>query len=130
MLLHSTSTVRVGIVSDVHEDIVRLREAVEILDARCCDELVCLGDSIGFAVPYFSHFATRDSAAVLDLLRQRCCVVLAGNHDLYGVRKLPDHRAAVEYPEDWYALPFPQRERLLRGRVWLYEREELSPLLG
>lgn len=120
---------RVGIVTDVHEDIVRLREALAVLDARGCQELMCLGDAVGFAVPYFAHFGTRDASAVLAVLRERCAAVVAGNHDLFAVRKLPEHRAGVEYPEDWYARPYSVRERMLRGRVFLYEREELSPLL-
>ncbi len=120
---------RVGIVSDVHEDIDRLRQAFDVLDTHGCEEFICLGDSVGFSVPYYAHFGTRDAHAVLQLVRERCAVVVAGNHDHFAIRKLPEHRAGVQYPEDWYALPYRERERRLRGRVCLYEAEELSALL-
>jgi predicted phosphodiesterase len=120
---------RLGIVTDIHEDIDRLRQAFEILASRGCDEYVCLGDLVGFSVPYYAHFATRDAHAVLELVRERCSVVVAGNHDDFAIRKLPEHRGGVEYPENWYALPYRERARRLRGRVCLYEAEELSALL-
>jgi predicted phosphodiesterase len=120
---------RLGIIADVHEDIDRLRQAFDLLASRGCDEYVCLGDLVGFSVPYYAHFATRDAQAVVELVRERCSVVVAGNHDHFAVRKIPEHRAGVDYPESWYALPYRERARRLLGRVCLYEAEELSPLL-
>ena len=35
-----------GILADVHEDIVRLDESVEIFNIRNVDEIVCLGDIV------------------------------------------------------------------------------------
>lgn len=42
-----------GLLADVHEDIIRLQESVEIFNHRHVDEIICLGDVVGFCVPFY-----------------------------------------------------------------------------
>ena len=56
-----------GILADVHEDIIRLEESLETFKSRNVDEIICLGDIVGFCVPYYSYLKTRDSNKVVKL---------------------------------------------------------------
>ena len=43
---------KIGIISDIHEDIKRLKEALAILHKQKCDQIVCLRDFVGYSVQY------------------------------------------------------------------------------
>jgi predicted phosphodiesterase len=120
---------RLGFVSDIHEDITRLRVAIAVLQWRNCDKIICLGDIVGYSVPYQRFLASRNGPEVVALLRKTCDVIVVGNHDLYAIRKLPEHRAGFPYPEDWYTLDYWKRRELGNDKLWLHEHDELSALL-
>ncbi len=63
---------RYGIVSDIHSNIDALQAALKALDQKGCDQLLCLGDIVGYGP---------DPNECCDLLRQRGCLAIAGNHD-------------------------------------------------
>jgi len=121
---------RIGIVSDIHEDIIRLREAFSILESHQVDEIICLGDIVGYSVPYYGYLKERNANAVVDLIREKCSSVVVGNHDLYATRKIPEHRSFFPYPTNWYELEFSDREYISRGQIHLYENNELPSLLS
>lgn len=121
---------KIGFVSDIHEDIKALRMALAALKKRGCRKIVCLGDSVGYSVPYYGYLWSRDAAAVLETLRKECDVVVAGNHDLFAARKIPVNKAGFPYPKNWYALDFAQRKSRAKGKIWLYEDNELASLLS
>jgi len=118
-----------GILADVHEDIVRLNESIEIFNIRNVDEIMCLGDIVGFCVPYYSYLDTRDSNKVVDWVKKTCSISVIGNHDLYAVRRIPINSERFKYPENWYDLDFNTRKKIADGKLWLYENNELSSLL-
>jgi predicted phosphodiesterase len=119
-----------GILADVHEDIIRLEESIEIFNARHVDEMICLGDVVGFCVPYYSYLDTRDSNKVVELVKETCSNSVIGNHDLFAVRKTPVNSERFKYPENWYELDFSKRKEIADGKLWLYEERELSSLLN
>lgn len=121
---------KIGIISDIHEDVVRLSEAVSLLEKNNCDELVCLGDITGFDVLHYRYLSSRSASRALAIIRENCRFVVAGNHDLYAIRKLPNCNGAFTFPADWYALDYEERERLGNNKVWLFERQELPSLLN
>ena len=125
---------KIGIISDIHEDITRLEECLGILRAKDVKQIICLGDSIGFAAPYYSYIKTRDANKVIETLKDASDVILAGNHDLFAIRKTPANIKGFDFPEDWYDLDYPTRKKLSDaaegGGVWLYENDELSPLIS
>src|ERR1700719_4423390 len=63
---------RYGIISDVHSNIEALRAVLAELDSLGHDELVCLGDIVGYGP---------SPNECCDLLLERKCVSIAGNHD-------------------------------------------------
>jgi predicted phosphodiesterase len=121
--------VRIGFLSDIHEDIESLRAAIAELERRGCDHLVCLGDIVGFTLPFMKYIGTRDANLCLDMVRDQCIAVVAGNHDLYAVRRVPAYNAGFPYEENWYDLDYEIRARRSKNRVWLYEDSELPAFL-
>lgn len=64
----------IAFISDVHGNLPALEAVFADIDALAPGARIwCLGDTVGYAA---------DPAACLDLVRARCEVVLAGNHDL------------------------------------------------
>lgn len=119
-----------GILADVHEDIIRLEESIDIFNDRHVDEIICLGDIVGFCVPYYSYLKTRDSNKVAEWVREICSISVIGNHDLYAIRKTPVNSERFKYPENWYDLDYNTRKEISNGKLWLYEDSELSSLLN
>lgn len=121
---------RIGFLSDIHEDILSLDLALGILAAQKCDTLVCLGDIVGFTLPFYQHIQTRSADACIDRVRAHCTAAVAGNHDLYAVRRVPEFKAGFEYGPDWYGLEYEARASRARDRIWLYEDNEIPPVLS
>lgn len=62
---------RLGVIADVHANLPVLRATFAALDHERIDELWCLGDLVGRG----------PDPEVVDLVRDACALVLAGNHD-------------------------------------------------
>ncbi|MBU0488432.1 MAG: metallophosphatase family protein [Bacteroidetes bacterium] len=120
---------KIAIFSDIHEDYPRLAEASKLAEKKKCDQCFCLGDITGYSAPYYTHFETRDANSCVELVKSKCAYSVSGNHDLFALRKIPEFKAGFDYPETWYSLDFSVRQKLSQGLLWLYEDEELSPLL-
>jgi len=114
---------KLGIVSDIHEDFVSLKEALIICEKNNCDEIVCLGDIAGYDYNFYKHLKTRDLGECLTVLQQNCKYVVIGNHDLYAIRKLPTANSYFSFPSNWYDLDIEERKKHSKKRVWLYETD-------
>lgn len=121
---------KIGILSDIHEDLKNLKKAFEILDNQDCEEFVCLGDISGYSVDVFNYYERRNANDCLSLIKSRCSIVIPGNHDLYNVRRIPEFISSFIYPDNWYDLSFDERESLAENSIWLYEQFDLSPMLS
>lgn len=121
---------KLGIISDIHEDHLRLKEALHLMDALGCHEVACLGDIVGFVVPSLGFMEDRNAEESFQLVRKNCKYIVAGNHDLYAGRKIPEFPADFVYPPDWYEMGYKERKTLAEDKVWLNEEIELDPLLS
>ena len=72
---------KLGIVSDCHANLEAMESVWAALDREKPDAVVCLGDMVGY---------NADPGPVLDQVRKRCKVVLAGNHERYQFGTVPD----------------------------------------
>lgn len=117
-----------ALISDIHEDVVSLKLALNKIKKLSCDEIICLGDISGFSAPFYNYYDTRDARECLRLIRENCKIVIAGNHDLHSARVTPKINPNFLYPENWYQLDFAEKEEIGKDRVWLYDRNELMPL--
>ncbi|MFO0751309.1 MAG: metallophosphoesterase family protein [Myxococcota bacterium] len=101
-----------AIISDIHANIEALTTVYRWLDQNKVDEVLCLGDVVGYGP---------DPNPVCELIRQRCKVCLLGNHDAAVIGAMatdyyqPPAKEAIywtrtQLTEDnfrWlYALPF------------------------
>ena len=64
---------RVAVVSDIHSNLPALEAVLAAIEDAGVEEVWCLGDVVGYG-------AEPDACA--DLVRERCDLCLAGNHDL------------------------------------------------
>jgi diadenosine tetraphosphatase ApaH/serine/threonine PP2A family protein phosphatase len=80
--------VRTAIISDIHGNLEALRTVLADIDRRGVDEIVCLGDILGYGP---------DPLECVDLVAERCSWSLLGNHD-YAVLYEPTNfnKAAKE----------------------------------
>lgn len=93
-----------AVLSDVHANAVALRAVLDDCAAQKVDEVVCLGDTVGYGP---------DPIECLDLVRGRCTWALSGNHDValflpvpVGFNKIARealewHRSVLE-PSGWF----------------------------
>lgn len=117
---------RIALITDIHEDIIRLEKALAVLQSEGYDQLICLGDVTGFSPLYYGHRA--DAEACVSLLKEHATITLAGNHDLFTCRRLPSNHDELGIPSDWYTLSPSIRKAISAGRHWLYEDETESEL--
>lgn len=82
-----------AVISDVHANLEALTAVLDEIDRAGAEVVYCLGDLVGYGA---------DPKACLDLIRERCTLIVAGNHDLavaseQGLASLPrDGRTAAE----------------------------------
>lgn len=108
---------RLAILSDIHEDYDSLRRVVEKAEARGFDKLICLGDISGFSLPFYSYGESRDAPACLALLREKCHIIIAGNHDIHAAGRDPELHESLKGQETW-----PHHQDLDPG----YSEEDIS----
>jgi predicted phosphodiesterase len=68
--------VRIAIISDIHSNLEALTKTFEIITEIGVDDIVCLGDIVGYGA---------DPNKCVELVRERCSFILKGNHDAAAV---------------------------------------------
>lgn len=92
---------RLAILSDIHEDYDSLLNIIKKAEARGYDSLICLGDISGFSLPYYGYGESRNAPACLALLREKCQILLAGNHDIHAAGRDPELPESIKGQEAW-----------------------------
>jgi len=115
---------KIGIVSDIHEDVISLTRALQIMEKERCDQVVSLGDIVGFDNGYYGAARVQDAEECIRLLKENCSLSIAGNHDLFAIKKLPEYKSRFDYPSHWYSIPLGERQRMGKGKIWDYSHAE------
>ena len=74
-----------GVVADIHGNREALAAVLDELDRRSVRQVVCLGDVVGY---------NADPDECVEMVRRRCAVTIAGNHDLIGLGRLDFRRCS------------------------------------
>ncbi|MBE0674102.1 MAG: metallophosphoesterase [Bacteroidales bacterium] len=111
---------RIAILTDIHEDAVSLKKALRMIELEKCDQVVCLGDILGYPFMRARYEESRNAAECISLIRSNCSLVLTGNHDIFHLRKFPKHVNGFRFPQNWYELTPEEKTEAARGRVWNY----------
>jgi predicted phosphodiesterase len=95
---------RLAIISDIHANLEALTKALELIDTRGVDQIICLGDIVGYGA---------DPGECLRLVRERCQIVLLGNHDLAAIetRKAEDFNTTARIAALWTASKLSSDEK-------------------
>jgi len=115
---------KIGIVSDIHEDVTTLTRVLRVLEKERCDQVISLGDIVGYDDGHYGTSRIQDAEECIRLVKESCSLSLAGNHDLFAIKKIPKFKARFSYPDDWYSLQLEERQRIARGRLWDYSQAE------
>lgn len=114
---------KLAVISDIHSDFPSLEKAVRIIKRSGIDQVICLGDIVGYSYHYADHLDGRDPDACVSMVRDSCSHVICGNHDLHAVNKLPANHQELNMPGNWYELDLGERDRISGNRFWLYDDE-------
>jgi predicted phosphodiesterase len=120
----------IGFISDIHEDLLSLENALRILNKKNCDTIICLGDIVGFALPFYKYIKKRNADECIKLVRENCILSVIGNHDLFAIRKVPHYNAGFKYGSNWYDLDYEDRARRAKNKIWIYEDNEIIASLN
>lgn len=119
---------KIGIITDIHENVEMLYAALKLAADNKCDEIACLGDIVGYDERFYRYANNRSAKTCLGLVQSNCRWIVAGNHDLFAAGKLPAYSNGFEYPENWFAMDAAERKTLSRGKVWSYDGEVANDL--
>lgn len=114
---------RIGIISDIHENTAMLSEALRLASVNKCDEIACLGDIVGLDHRFYTFNPRHSARECLRLVRSNCRWIVPGNHDFFAAKRLPSFTNGFVYPEGWFNMDAQERKRISNGRVWSYEGE-------
>ena len=63
---------RIAIISDIHSNQEALKKALQVIEEKSVDKIICLGDIVGYGA---------NPNECIDIVRTRCDVVIKGNHE-------------------------------------------------
>jgi predicted phosphodiesterase len=63
---------QIAVISDIHSNLEALTKALEIIDQRSIENIVCAGDIVGYGA---------NPNECIEIVRKRCSAVIKGNHD-------------------------------------------------
>ena len=92
-----------AIISDVHGNLEALQAVLEDIDRQRVDAISCLGDIVGYGP---------NPCECVKLVRDRCDVVLLGNHDQGALFDPDGFNVGAERAIRWTRLQLEQHDRL------------------
>ena len=119
---------RIGIISDIHEDIIGLNKAIDSINNYDIDRIVCLGDIVGFEKGHYKYEKTRNAHECVQLIKHKANIVVAGNHDLLHAQRIPHFATSIGFPENWYDLTLEELKHKYEHIFFLYKDEEENNL--
>lgn len=108
--------VKRAIISDVHGNLEALRAVLEDIDRQQVDAIYCLGDIVGYGP---------NPCECVKLIRDRCSMVLLGNHDQGALFDPDGFNVGAEKAIRWTRAQLEQHDRIPRNSA-----DRLTDFLG
>lgn len=106
-----------AIISDIHSNLEALQKALLIIDEKNVDEIICLGDVVGYG---------SNPNECVDIIRARCSAVVLGNHDAAALDPslAHDFNPIAKRAVTWTADHLTDESRMFLSALPLVERRE------
>lgn len=91
-----------------------------MMETERCDQVVCLGDILGYPFLRGKYENTRNAGECIALLKRNCSHVLLGNHDFFHLQKFPEFPGGLGLSSEWFLLPPDEKTRVSDNRIWNY----------
>ena len=106
-----------AIISDIHANLEALKKAMIIIEEKHVDEIVCLGDVVGYG-------ANPNECA--DIVRRLCSVVVLGNHDAAALDPAGPHdfNPIAQKAIEWTADQLTDENRSFLSSLPMTEKKE------
>jgi predicted phosphodiesterase len=106
-----------AIISDIHSNLEALLKAFEIIDKEKVDEIICLGDIVGYGA---------NPNECIDLVRSRCSTIILGNHDAAVLHPFlfDDFNPLALKALQWTAEQLTDESRMLLSSLPMVGRKE------
>ena len=105
-----------AIISDVHGNLEALRAVFEDIDRQRVDAIYCLGDIVGYGP---------NPCECVKLIRERCSVVILGNHDQGALFDPDGFNVGAERAIRWTRSQLEQHDRMPK-----HSADRLNDFLG
>ncbi len=109
---------RIAIISDIHSNLEALEKSLEVIKEKSVDEIICLGDIIGYGA---------NPNECIDLVRETTPHVLLGNHDEAAIElsKTEYFNALARMAAEWTSRELTEENRqFVRSLPFFLTREE------
>ena len=101
---------RTAIISDIHGNLEALNAVLEAIFEQKTDQIVCLGDTLGYGP---------NPAECVDLVAEHCAWSLLGNHDYGALYEPTNFNAAAEQAAYWTRAQFDsEQDKEIAARRW------------
>lgn len=106
-----------AIISDIHANLEALQKALSIIDEKKVDEIICLGDIVGYGA---------NPNECVEIARTRSSVIVLGNHDSASLETSVAHdfNAIARRAIEWTAEQLTEESRAFLLSLPLVERKE------
>ncbi len=106
-----------AIISDIHSNLEALQKAFTIIDARKVDEVICLGDIVGYGA---------NPNECVDIVRGRCSAVVLGNHDeaVLNTSRAQGFNPIARKAVEWTAEHLTDESRKFLSSLPMVEKKE------
>jgi diadenosine tetraphosphatase ApaH/serine/threonine PP2A family protein phosphatase len=111
--------VRLAIISDIHSNLEALTSAFAVIDQEGVDDIICLGDIVGYGA---------NPNECLNLVRNRCSTILLGNHDAAAINLSVANQFTInaQLSALWtFGLLIEEHKTFLRGLSCTHPRGDL-----
>ncbi len=108
--------VKRAIISDIHGNLEALQAVLEDIDRQMVDEIICLGDVVGYGP---------NPCECVKIVRDRCSIVILGNHDQGALFDPEGFNSGAERAIRWTRRQIELHDRLPRNSA-----DQLYDFLG